>query len=250
MRTFSFLVLCLMGFFFMACDDDENRLGDWALGSAWPGEVRNQAVCFVIDDYSYVGLGIGINGAEYTNFRKMNLNTGYWTVDSVAPFPGKGRHAAVAFAVNGKAYVGTGFRVAVNWGDEQYNREYLYDFWEYDPSGTTTEDGVTYQGKWTRAADFPHPPIPRSDTPMPVSAPPALLKLTAWVNVSSLIIISCGISICVRLRALYERWRASEKPFSSRGMKGSGNRMSLSSWISERCIFSSPSIEGLNGNGL
>lgn len=156
MRTFSFLVLCLMGFFFMACDDDENRLGDWALGSAWPGEVRNQAVCFVIDDYAYVGLGIGINGAEYTNFRKMNLNTGYWTVDSVAPFPGKGRHAAVAFAVNGKAYVGTGFRVAVNWGDEQYNREYLYDFWEYDPSGTTTEDGVTYQGKWTRAADFPH----------------------------------------------------------------------------------------------
>ena len=105
MRTFSFLVLCLMGFFFMACDDDENRLGDWALGSAWPGEVRNQAVCFVIDDYAYVGLGIGINGAEYTNFRKMNLNTGYWTVDSVAPFPGKGRHAAVAFAVNGKAPV-------------------------------------------------------------------------------------------------------------------------------------------------
>ena len=78
MRTFSFLVLCLMGFFFMACDDDENRLGDWALGSAWPGEVRNQAVCFVIDDYAYVGLGIGINGAEYTNFRKMNLNSRKW----------------------------------------------------------------------------------------------------------------------------------------------------------------------------
>ena len=96
MRTFSFLVLCLMGFFFMACDDDENRLGDWALGSAWPGEVRNQAVCFVIGDYAYVGLGIGVDGAEYNNFQKMNLRTGNWTGANITDFPGDARHAAAA----------------------------------------------------------------------------------------------------------------------------------------------------------
>ena len=129
MRTFSFLVLCLMGFFFMACDDDENRLGDWALGSAWPGEVRNQAVCFVIGDYAYVGLGIGVDGAEYNNFQKMNLRTGNWTGANITDFPGDARHAAVAFVVNGKAYVGLGFRVARNWGTEQTNRNYYYDLY-------------------------------------------------------------------------------------------------------------------------
>ena len=174
MRTFSLLVLCLMGFFFMACDDDENRLGDWALGTAWPAEVRNQAVCFEIGDYAYVGLGLGIDGAEYTNFRKMNLRTGNWTVDSVAPFPGEGRHAAVAFVINGKAYVGLGYRVSRVWGDQQTQRRYFYDFYEYTPEGSTpvtVKDSVwdeslndykdvertyMYDGEWRKIADFPH----------------------------------------------------------------------------------------------
>lgn len=156
MRTFSFLVLCLMGFFFMACDDDENRLGDWALGSAWPGEVRNQAVCFVIGDYAYVGLGIGVDGAEYNNFQKMNLRTGNWTGANITDFPGDARHAAVAFVVNGKAYVGLGFRVARNWGTEQTNRNYYYDFYEFDPEGSDINDeGETTEGSWKPIADFP-----------------------------------------------------------------------------------------------
>ena len=137
-----------------------DTLGNWALGETWPMEVRNQAVCFVLDGYAYVGLGIGVNGTEYTNFRKMDLLTGNWTTDLVAPFPGEGRHAAVAFTINGKAYVGLGYRCGLVYSDMQILRRFFYDFYEYDPTGTsplTTPWGVQYyQGVWRKVADFPH----------------------------------------------------------------------------------------------
>ena len=151
MRTFSFLVLCLMGFFFVACDEDEDRLGDWAKGATFPGEPRNQAVTFQIGDYVYVGLGIGVNGAEYKNFYKYNLKTGIWdNTQPVTDFKGEARHAAVAFVLDGKAYVGLGFRVGRYYSDETVNRKYFYDFWEYDP----TKEG-TQEGPWSEIAPFP-----------------------------------------------------------------------------------------------
>lgn len=151
MRTFSFLVLCLMGFFFVACDENEDRLGDWARGAAFPGEPRNQAVSFQIGDYMYVGLGIGVNGAEYKNFYKYNLKTGIWdNTQPVTDFEGEARHAAVAFVLDGKAYVGLGFRVGRYYSDVTVNRKYFYDFWEYDPTleGTGTNP-------WRQIDDYP-----------------------------------------------------------------------------------------------
>lgn len=146
MRTFSLLVLCLMGFFFVACNDDDTRLGDWAKGSAFPGEPRNQAVCFVIGDYAYVGLGIGVNGAEYNNFYKFDRKQGAWLTKPIAPFPGRPRHAAVAFVIDGKAYVGLGYRVGKAWTETNENKRFFYDFWEYDPETDKWEEVANYPG--------------------------------------------------------------------------------------------------------
>ena len=111
MRTFSLLVLAILGFAFVACDDDDH-LGDWAKAPEFSGRLRNQAVSFVIGDYAYVGLGFGVDLAEYKDFKKYNLKDGTWT-DVRNDFEGKGRHGAVAFVAEhgGKtyAYVGLGY---------------------------------------------------------------------------------------------------------------------------------------------
>ena len=147
MRTFSLLVLCLMGLFFVACDDDDTRLGDWAKGSAFPGEPRNQAVCFVIGDYAYVGLGIGVNGAEYNNFYKFDRKQGTWMTKPIATFPGRPRHAAVAFVIDGKAYVGLGYRVGKAYTETNENKRFFHDFWEYDPATDSWEEVANYPGR-------------------------------------------------------------------------------------------------------
>lgn len=56
----------------------------------------------------------------------------------LSDFEGKPRYDAVAFTINGKAYVGTGYD-----GDD-----YLSDFWEYDPAKDT----------WTKKDSFPGAP--------------------------------------------------------------------------------------------
>ena len=41
MRTFSLLVLAILGFAFVACDDDDH-LGDWEKAPEFSGRLRNQ----------------------------------------------------------------------------------------------------------------------------------------------------------------------------------------------------------------
>ena len=150
MRTFSLLVLAILGFAFVACDD---HLGDWAKAPEFSGRLRNQAVSFVIGDYAYVGTGFGVDLAEYTDFKKYNLNDGTWT-DVPDNFPGKGRHGAVAFVAEkgGKtyAYVGLGYISAnqIQGSDgtaEIRAKEYLKDFYRFDPTDNS----------WTKIEDFP-----------------------------------------------------------------------------------------------
>ena len=152
MRTFSLLVLAILGFAFVACDDDDH-LGDWAKAPEFSGRLRNQAVSFVIGDYAYVGTGFGVDLAEYTDFKKYNLNDGTWT-DVPDNFPGKGRHGAVAFVAEkgGKtyAYVGLGYISAnqIQGSDgtaEIRAKEYLKDFYRFDPTDNS----------WTKIEDFP-----------------------------------------------------------------------------------------------
>ena len=155
MRTFSLLVLAILGFAFVACDDDD-LLGDWAKAPEFSGRLRNQAVSFVIGDYAYVGLGFGVDLAEYKDFKKYNLKDGTWT-DVRNDFEGKGRHGAVAFVAEhgGKtyAYVGLGY-ISANRveGEEDRPKEFLSDFWRFDPETET----------WTEITD-PFPGEARRD---------------------------------------------------------------------------------------
>lgn len=93
----------------------------------FPGEFRYDPVTFTIGSKVYVGLGYG--GRNSTGFHLMDdfyvydKNTNEWEALSYK-FPGKARRGAVAFAIGGKGYVGSGHTT----GDD-----YLADFYEFDP---------------------------------------------------------------------------------------------------------------------
>ena len=143
MRTFNFLVLALLGFFFASCGSDDDHLGDWAKASQFAGSDRLGAVSFVINDVAYVGLGYGNNDAEYQDFWKFDYTSGSWT--RINDFPGEARHAAVAFVIGNKAYVGSGYRSNTN----TTTLKYYDDFWEFDP----VADGG--KGAWSQIDNLP-----------------------------------------------------------------------------------------------
>ncbi|MBK9488622.1 MAG: galactose oxidase [Haliscomenobacter sp.] len=140
------LLLLSLGLGLSSCnlddDDDEDPLGDWEqIKSGFPGVGRNAAVSFTIDNITYVGLGFDEDGERLSDFWAYNPELGYWdnlgrlSTDSNARFPGSGRNGAVAFALNGKGYVGLG----------DNDQDYQADFYEYNP-GTRS---------WRKLADFP-----------------------------------------------------------------------------------------------
>lgn len=163
MRTFSLLVLAILGFAFVACDDDDH-LGDWAKAPEFSGRMRNQAVSFTIGNNVYVGLGFGVDLAEYKDFKRFDMSASTWyDVDGtgVHEFPGQGRHGAVAFTaeVNGKtyAYVGLGYiaPASINNGDGSTTsrpKEYLKDFYRYDAETNTWEQMPDFPGAARRDA--------------------------------------------------------------------------------------------------
>jgi N-acetylneuraminic acid mutarotase len=135
MKTFWTIVLGL--FFIVGCDKSEDDpLGNWVRKSDFEGLPRSSAVSFVIDSKAY--LGLGYNSDDDTNkgylkdFWVYNSLSDRW--DRIADFPGNGRVASVAFSINGKGYIGTGY--------DGNNK--LKDFWEYDPT----------TNKWTQKDDF------------------------------------------------------------------------------------------------
>ncbi len=134
MKTLWTIVLGLFLFLVGCNNNSDDPLGNWVKENDFEGLARSSAVSFVIGDKAYVGLGYNSeDDNEYlTDFWSFSPASGQWT--KLAPFPGKGRTDAVAFSVNGKGYVGTGF-------DGDY---YLKDIWEYNPSTNT----------WTQKDDF------------------------------------------------------------------------------------------------
>lgn len=147
MRKFSLLVLAVLGFAFVACDDDDH-LGDWAKAPEFSGKMRNQAVSFTIGDNVYVGLGFGVDLSEYTDFKRFDTKAMTWydVEDNFVKAGGEGRHGAISFTaeVDGKtyAYVGLGY-IAPNGVGRQ--KKYLKDFWRYDAETNT----------WKKLPDFP-----------------------------------------------------------------------------------------------
>ncbi len=143
MKILKLFTLLLVGFSLFACDDDDDYTGDWSKGREFGGVTRVGAVSFQIGNNVYVGLGYDGNRTygdkEMRDFWRFR-NNNWVKVDS---FPGDGRFGAVAFVVDGKAYVGTGFRpqrsLVVNDSTVIQEKRYYSDFYVFDGTTETWE---------------------------------------------------------------------------------------------------------------
>lgn len=128
-------ITLFISFFFLlwACQKDEEEPvtvasfpeGAWenhfsAFPYPYPKTFSN-GVSFYLGDAFYVGLGdpTGTKKAFY----RFTADKGWTTLN---PFLGRDRTSAVAFVLNGKAYVGMGLNI--------WSRDLLRDFWCYDPA--------------------------------------------------------------------------------------------------------------------
>lgn len=105
----------------------------------FPATAREGAVSMVIGDDLYIGLGDST--ADFKDFWKYSSITKKWT--QIADFPGGERSDAVAFVVNGKGFVGTGYN--------KTSRTYYKDFYELDPSTDSWKKVADYSGTARRA---------------------------------------------------------------------------------------------------
>jgi N-acetylneuraminic acid mutarotase len=111
----------------------------WSQVSDFPGKAHFYSSSFVVGNNAYVCTG-NTDGEFYNDVKEnwqYNQQTNVWT--KKANFPGKARSAAVAGAVNGKGYLGTGARE---------NKNGTNDWWEYDPASDS----------WTQKASLPGSP--------------------------------------------------------------------------------------------
>lgn len=159
MKILKLFSLLLMGAALFACDSSDDNEGDWSKAREFGGVTRVGAVSFQIGDNVYVGLGYDGNRTygdkEMRDFWKFR-NNNWVKVDS---FPGLGRFGAVAFVVDGKAYVGTGYRPqrsitvaggAVDGSDTVIIQEkkYFSDFYVFDGE-TETWQKDSLSGEFT-----------------------------------------------------------------------------------------------------
>ncbi len=115
----------------------------WKQVKTMPDEAmaRNGAVAFEANGKGYVGTGYdGDNKLnDFWEFDPAVGDSGTWR--PIKDFPGSKRYAAVAFSINDKGYVGTG-----------YDDNRLKDFWEYDPNSDTWTQKVSVGGSKRRDA--------------------------------------------------------------------------------------------------
>lgn len=125
--------------------DPANGVGSWIRVDDFPGDGREQAVAFTINGIGYVGTGWNGEDNVYKDFWAYNPATRTWS--AIAPLPDKAaaRYNAVAFSLDGRGFVGTGFTAGAD-------QMVLNDFWAYDP-GTDSWAPVTgYGGSKRRGA--------------------------------------------------------------------------------------------------
>ncbi len=108
----------------------------WSQVSNFPGAARYYSASFVINNDAYVCTG-NTDGDFYNDVKEnwqYDQTTNTWIQKT--NFPGKARAAAVAGAINGMGYVGTG---AGN------NKVSTSDWWQYNPANDS----------WTQKASIP-----------------------------------------------------------------------------------------------
>jgi len=139
-------------------DDDDYRLkdmweydsgtGEWNKMAPMPDEAlaRNKAVGFGAAGKVYVGTGYGeyvVEGITYEeklkDFYEFDPAANTWT--RIADFPGTARYDAIAFSIDDKGYVGTGY-------DDNEQK----DLWEYDPGMKQWTEKSSYTGRKRRGA--------------------------------------------------------------------------------------------------
>jgi N-acetylneuraminic acid mutarotase len=110
--------------------------GTWTSRPDFPSSGRAGAIAFTIGTKAYIGCGT--TNAPFDGFGQSDM----WQYDQtynawmqVASFAGGARVSAVAFAINGKGYLGTGLNGSA---------APTTDFWEYDPDTNS----------WAQKADF------------------------------------------------------------------------------------------------
>ena len=112
----------------------DTQLGNWVQAASIEAYPRSNAVCFVIGNHAYVGLGYNETIAQpgrLTDFWTFSVDSGWTQIQS---FPGAPRSNASGFSIGNYGYVGTGWD-----GYSVFN-----DFWQYDPVANV----------WTRKADY------------------------------------------------------------------------------------------------
>jgi N-acetylneuraminic acid mutarotase len=151
---FMALALVITGLGLGSCKKDETTTvyGNWTRSSTYSGAQRSEAVAFVINNVAYAGTGRNPNTTVsiFNDFYAFDPSKGGWSQVTSMPAAAGARYGAVAFAANGKGYVG---------GGNNGTGTYLSDVWQFDPAlNTTTTMGTTTTttvGRWTQVASLP-----------------------------------------------------------------------------------------------
>jgi len=155
-------------------DRKGRTLGDWDDLNDLPPEMpaRQQAVGFSLNGKGYMGTGFGfvfevdVNGVYILDVNGNKVRSrdpftmrDFWCYDpatdtwtEVAPLPptARNRRAAIAFSIGGYGYIGCGF-------EDEPGRNFLADFWRFDPDGTTpnpNDPGNDFVGAWESVRGF------------------------------------------------------------------------------------------------
>ena len=125
----------------------DNTTNTWKEVTPFLGQARSNAVAFAVDGKGYVGTGINLDNASGERLLKdfyvfdptiTTVTEGVSTVGSwtkISDFP-TARYSAIAFAVAGTGYVGT--------GDSEDNEQ--KDFWKYDVASDSWEIVNGFEG--------------------------------------------------------------------------------------------------------
>ncbi|MDO1449657.1 kelch repeat-containing protein [Rhodocytophaga aerolata] len=117
----------------------------WVTKPSFPGTGRKEAVSFVIGDKLYLGSGFGMeNNAQQflRDFWQYNASTTSWV--RIADFPGGVVGQAISFSMNGKGYLGLGYRLDCPPAGGICDHVYYRDLWAYTPQTNSWEKVVTF----------------------------------------------------------------------------------------------------------
>lgn len=126
---------------------ERDTMGKWTEIPDFSGIPAKGSISFTLNDRLYVTLGDRGTGNRFNTTTlwafdpTANAGEGNWIAADT--FPAQGREGAVAFVINGKAYIGTGGIGGANTNEVLYS-----DFYEYSPAAQRGQ-------RWRKIASIP-----------------------------------------------------------------------------------------------